>query len=96
MMVDNGKSSSSDEIIAYLGIIGVNHINWLVTSHYHSDHIGSTNALVQQGIQIDSVFDRGWSYCTATYNTYASVIGSVRHTAPDGRVFDLGNGVTIE
>jgi len=94
-MVDNGRFSYSDELIAYLDTIGVNHINWFVVTHYHSDHIGATNALVQAGIQIDSVFDRGWRYCTSTYtNYYAAIIGGVRHTIADGRVIDLGNGVT--
>ena len=73
MMIDNGKSSYSDELLVYLNGINVNHVDWMVATHYHSDHIGATNALVQQGIQIDSVFDRGWNYCTQTYNTYASV-----------------------
>ncbi len=94
MMVDNGKNSYSDELLVYLNSINVNHVDWMVATHYHSDHIGATNALVQQGIQIDSVFDRGWNYCTQTYNTYASVIGSVRHTSEDDRVFDFGDGVT--
>jgi len=95
MMVDNGPYAARAALRLYLNNIGINHINWMVLTHYHADHIGCTNYLVQQGIQIDTVYDRGWSYCTTTYGTYYEpIIRNIRHTIEAGQIIDLGDGVT--
>lgn len=95
MMVDNGPYAAGTSLVSYLDSLGISHFTWMIITHYHSDHIGNTSYLIQQGIQIDSVFDRGWSYCTATYeNYYEPYVRNVRHTVQDSQVFDFGDGVT--
>ncbi|MCP4634066.1 MAG: T9SS type A sorting domain-containing protein [candidate division Zixibacteria bacterium] len=95
MMVDNGPYSNADDLITYLEDIDVYHINWLVITHYHDDHIGGTYQLLQQGIDVDSVYDRGWNFCTNLYNNfYEPVIRDIRYTIGEDRVFDLGDDIT--
>jgi hypothetical protein len=41
------------------------------------------------------VYDRGWSYTTATYSDYAAAVAPKRTEIFDGQEFDLGGGVVI-
>ncbi|MBD3168363.1 MAG: MBL fold metallo-hydrolase [candidate division Zixibacteria bacterium] len=95
MLVDNGPYYNVNELTSYLNGLGVNHIDWMVITHYHADHIGGTNTLFQQGYDIDAVYDRGSEYCGTTYDVYYEpVVYGLRNTAEDGDVFDFGDGVT--
>jgi beta-lactamase superfamily II metal-dependent hydrolase len=97
MMIDAGKDSkaSKGHICDYLDSLGISHLNYLVVTHYHNDHDGGVDSLVKHGITIDSVLDRGWSYCTLHYTTeYLPAIDSIRHSLVDGQVLDLGGTVT--
>jgi competence protein ComEC len=62
------------------------------------DHIGGLDEVVNS-IGIDSVrvavLDRGWSYTTQTYNSYANAVAAKRTTILDQQVIDLGGGVTV-
>ncbi len=90
---DNGKGTSV--VVPYLTALGIGQLNYIVTSHYHADHIGGVDEVWNaQGAVLDAVYDRGWSYTTATYNTYAALVAAKRVTATDLQVIDLGDGVT--
>lgn len=98
MMIDTGRPGSSSRLVAYLDSIGVSHLDYLVTTHYHQDHIGGVNAIVDDGVAIDTAYDRGWSYCRGRFEDYMSVIDTIldiRHTIEDGQVIDLGGGVAV-
>ena len=91
---DNGKGTSV--VVPYLTALGIGQLNYIVTSHYHADHIGGVDEVWNaKGAVLDAVYDRGWSYTsTATYNTYAALVAAKRVTATDLQVIDLGDGVT--
>ncbi|MHB8080229.1 MAG: ComEC/Rec2 family competence protein [Candidatus Krumholzibacteriia bacterium] len=90
---DNGKGTAV--VVPYLNGLGISQLNYIVTSHYHADHIGGMDEVWNaKGPVLDAVYDRGWSYTTATYNTYATLTAAKRVTATDLQVIDLGDGVT--
>ena len=90
---DNGKGTSV--VVPYLTVLGIGQLNYIVTSHYHEDHIGGVDEVWgAKGAVLDAVYDRGWNYTTATYNTYAALVAAKRVTATDLQVIDLGDGVT--
>jgi beta-lactamase superfamily II metal-dependent hydrolase len=91
---DNGKGTSV--VVPYLTALGIGQLNYIVTSHYHADHIGGVDEVWNaKGAVLNAVYDRGWSYTsTATYNTYAALVAAKRVTATDLQVIDLGDGVT--
>jgi len=99
MMVDTGLpfNASESHLCTYLRSIGVDTINYLVSTHYHRDHIGGIDTLIKDGIVIDSAFDRSWEYCKTDYYTYAAVVDSysVRDSVVDGEYFDLGNRIFV-
>lgn len=40
MLIDGGEASESSKVYAYLKKSGVDHLNYIVATHAHSDHIG--------------------------------------------------------
>ncbi|MGD9403497.1 MAG: MBL fold metallo-hydrolase [bacterium] len=92
----NGQGTGT--VLPHLSSLGLTALDYISASHYHADHIGGIDEVVAS-LGIDSVrvavLDRGWSYTTQTYNSYASAVAAKRTTIYDGQVIDLGGGVTI-
>jgi beta-lactamase superfamily II metal-dependent hydrolase len=92
----NGKGNTV--VYPYMQSLGLDALDYIGASHYHMDHIGGIDDVVDN-IGIDSVrvavLDRGWSYTTQTYQDYASTVAAKRTTITDGQVIDLGGGVSI-
>ena len=40
MLIDGGEASESSKVYAYLKKLGVNHLDYIVATHAHADHIG--------------------------------------------------------
>ena len=40
MLIDGGEASESSKVYAYLKKLGVDHMDYIVATHAHSDHIG--------------------------------------------------------
>jgi competence protein ComEC len=98
-LFDAGENGVGNQVvIPYLQSRGIQGLDYIGASHYHADHIGGIDEVVDE-FGIDSVrvavLDRGWSYTTPTYDSYAAAVASKRTTITDGQVIDLGGGVTI-
>lgn len=89
---ENGKGNGV--IIPFLQAQGITDLDYMVASHYHSDHVGGLDEVIAQ-IPVGIAYDRGWSYTTLTYNSYANAVSAVRQTILPGQVIDLGEGVTV-
>jgi len=99
IMFDGGKNGTGySTVIPYIHSLGLYGLDYIIASHYHEDHIGGIDEVVSS-LGIDSVrvavLDRGWSYTTPTYTSYAAAVASKRATIFDGQVIDLGGGVTV-
>lgn len=91
-MIDNGPGGagvSGQTVVQQLQALGVTHIDHHFASHYHSDHIGAIDDIVNAGITITRGWDRGGSYTTQAYNTYVSSLGAHRRTLARGQVITL-------
>jgi beta-lactamase superfamily II metal-dependent hydrolase len=92
----NGKGNGT--VIPHLQGLGIDALDYVVASHYHMDHIGGidevVNSLGMDSVRV-AVLDRGWSYTTQTYEDYEAAVASKRTTIYDGQVIDLGGGVTV-
>jgi beta-lactamase superfamily II metal-dependent hydrolase len=94
-MIDNGTPTDTDmptmglTILQQLQALGVTTIKHHFASHYHSDHISNIDEIKNAGITIQNAWDRGGSYSSGAYSTYASTISSVRHTLVKNQVITL-------
>ncbi len=93
---NNGKGNNT--VIPYLQGLGLTALDYVGASHYHVDHVGGMDEVVAS-LGIDSIrvaaLDRGWTYTTITYASYAAAVAPKRTTITDGQVIDLGGGVTV-
>ncbi|MBD3219874.1 MBL fold metallo-hydrolase [bacterium] len=89
----NGQGSGT--ILPYLAGQDIQSLDYIVASHYHADHIGGLDEVYSHTGASGGVWDRGWTYTTLTYTSYASAVAGNRFTIADGHVFDLGDGVTV-
>ncbi|MFH1312308.1 MAG: MBL fold metallo-hydrolase [Candidatus Eisenbacteria bacterium] len=99
LLFDAGWNAMGNSVvIPYLQSLGITGLDYVCCSHYHADHIGGLDEVVNS-LGIDSLrvaaLDRGWSYTTLTYSDYAAAVAPKRTTILDGQIIDLGGGVTV-
>lgn len=97
-LFDGGNNGAGGGIIVpFLGTLGIDTLSYMGASHYDADHIGGLDEVILQGIEVENgCYDRGWSYTTATYQSYENAVEGMRHTFFKNQVFDLGAGVSIK
>jgi beta-lactamase superfamily II metal-dependent hydrolase len=99
VLFDDGNVKNCDKPVSYLQQLGLTKIDYHVTSHYHSDHIGCAPLVFQEFPLQKDAFDRGSSYNTSVYTNYVTSVGTHRKTATKGQHVTLdaasGHPVTI-
>ena len=96
LLFDAGSNGDGDDVvIPYVQSRGLGSLDYLAASHYHADHIGGLDEVYDAMPVNVAVLDRGWSYTTLTYNSYATTVAAKRQTLTPGQVIDLGEGVTV-
>jgi beta-lactamase superfamily II metal-dependent hydrolase len=99
LLFDAGETGKGTGVVRpYLLSRGITGLDYVASSHYHVDHIGGMDEVVN-AMGLDSLrvaaLDRGWSYTTQAYTQYVNAVGAKRTTIIDGQVIDLGGGVTV-
>ena len=80
ILVDAGSSGKGKSVvIPYLKALRVSHINYVVASHYHADHIGGLDEILD-AFDVDTVFDRGTLHPVPRSRIYASYVKSIGKT----------------
>jgi beta-lactamase superfamily II metal-dependent hydrolase len=99
MIYDGGYTGYGDAVIVPdLSARGITYLDVITASHYHADHIGGLDEVVD-AVTLDSVgivYDHGGSYGTQAYSEYAAAVGPLRTTAVLGDTVDLGGGAVLE
>ncbi|HSK05401.1 MAG TPA: MBL fold metallo-hydrolase [Kofleriaceae bacterium] len=97
-LLDGGPGGAGDAVIKpALAALGVTALDFAIVSHYHADHIGGLDE-VDAGagaVPIARVYDRGGSYSTATYTSYASHFSGKRHALALGETLSLCGEVSF-
>ncbi|PID81487.1 hypothetical protein CSB20_02695 [bacterium DOLZORAL124_64_63] len=96
LLFDGGKNGRGNAIVVpLLQSVGIDTLDYMVASHYHSDHIGGLDEVFAAIPVREAVYDRGWSYSSATYDSYATTVAAKRQTIQPGQIIDLGEGVIV-
>jgi beta-lactamase superfamily II metal-dependent hydrolase len=85
-----------DKPLSYLEQLGIDHIDYLILSHYHQDHLGCVPEVLAQYPLRQQAFDRGLSYHSTYFDRYVTAVGTKRTTAKVGQHIALAGGVDIE
>jgi beta-lactamase superfamily II metal-dependent hydrolase len=86
--------------VSYLHTIGITHIDYMIISHFHQDHIGcAARFLTDFPLQKEAI-DRGGTYNNGAFQPYVDKAGAKRTTGTVGRIITLDaasqNPVKIE
>lgn len=89
VMFDNGKRGRCELSVNYLQQLGIKHVDYMIASHYHDDHIGCTREVLEKFPLTKVAYDRGHDYNTATYRNYVIAVGDKRATVVEGMAIKL-------
>jgi beta-lactamase superfamily II metal-dependent hydrolase len=98
-LLDGGPTGAGDAVIKpALAALGVTSLDFAISSHLHADHIGGLDE-VDSGagaVPIATIYDRGGSYASATFDQYAAHFGSRRQTPSVGQSWSLCGEVAFD
>lgn len=96
LLFDGGLNGSGSEIRSVLDSLGITSLDYFVAGHYHADHIGGIDELINGGIPINiASYDRGGSYSSQTFTGYVNAVGARRTTITLNQQIDLGGGCIL-
>ena len=96
LLFDAGVTGSGPEIRDVLDTLGITSIDYFVAGHYHADHIGAIDELINGGITLNlASYDRGGSYSSQTFTDYVTAVGAKRTTITLNQQIDLGGGCVL-
>jgi beta-lactamase superfamily II metal-dependent hydrolase len=90
--IDRAGRVECSRQVAYLAAQQVRDLDYVVTTHYHEDHLGCTKELLEGRQVKTAAYDRGGSYTTDAYDRYVAAVGTKRATAAVGTIIKLDDG----
>ncbi len=103
LLIDSGKNGHGERIRTVMQQAGVNQIDAFVASHYHEDHYGGIDDLVDLGVPVLESFDRGDKVCClpsskknqVTFKDYQAAVGEDAIPLRQGDTITLDPLVTV-
>ena len=96
VLIDCGENGMGETVLDYLDRINVTHLDWLIGTHPHSDHIGGMDTVIKSALTIDNMMMPQTSEeMTPTTRTYTEVLEAAKKkklkiTRPTpGKEYDL-------
>lgn len=84
VLFDNGDWRGCEKPVDYLRSLGISRIDYMIVSHYHSDHIGCTKKVLDEFPLQKFSYDRPGEYDSDSYRSYVAAVGSKRkHVWPN-------------
>jgi len=93
MLIDGGEASESSKVYAYLKAHEVSHLDYIVASHAHSDHIGGLSGALNFAT-VGTALCPVTEYDSKTFTSFVKYLGkqNVTITIPSaGDSFELGS-----
>lgn len=97
VLVDAGVPGSGRVVLDAMKRYGVDHLDLMVATHAHADHIGGADEVMRR-TKVTTVLDSKVPNSTKNYEDFLSAInetGAKYVPASPGQKFDLGGGATI-
>jgi beta-lactamase superfamily II metal-dependent hydrolase len=73
VLVDGGPQKAGSHVLSYLSNLGTTHINLIVATHMHEDHIGGLVTVLSSTIQVDEILVNNQTESTAVYTNFMTL-----------------------
>ncbi|MDZ7672808.1 MAG: MBL fold metallo-hydrolase [Halanaerobiales bacterium] len=73
MLIDGGPKSEANKLVSYLEKLRINKINYVVSTHPHTDHIGGLLTVLND-FEVEKIIDSGKIHTSQTYEDYLTLI----------------------
>ncbi len=100
-LVDAGVPGAGKRVLAAMNRVGVDHIDLLIATHAHADHIGGADEVIN-ATDVRAVLDSGVPNTTKNYEDFLSSVeervvgkGGKFVKAQPGQTFKLGDGGAV-
>jgi beta-lactamase superfamily II metal-dependent hydrolase len=96
LLFDGGDTGTGTQIRNVLNSLSITSLDYFVAGHYHADHIGAIDEVINGGIPINlASYDRGSTYSSQTFTDYVNAVGARRTTITLNQQIDLGGGCIL-
>lgn len=106
ILIDGGMSSNEYSdfnaglhvILPFLEDLNINHLDWVVATHPHNDHIGGLVPVLRK-IPTTNLLDCGMDFITSTYEEMLSLVKEKNiayHLGIEGMILDLDPAIHIQ
>jgi beta-lactamase superfamily II metal-dependent hydrolase len=101
IIIDAGNTGrGAGFVLPYLKDHNISSIDYIIASHFHSDHIGGLDEVVN-GLGgsthiLSAAFDRGGNYDSGAFRDYIKSIGDKRKTISPGQMIELGDDIKMK
>ncbi len=89
MLIDGGNAADAPEIIDYLQSLKISHLDIVVATHAHEDHIGGLSKIIDT-FSTGTVYTPVKEYDSACFRAFLSSAGEKLTTAQKGMTWQLG------
>ena len=103
LLVDSGRNGHGSRLQAAMQAAGVTQIDHFVATHYHEDHYGGIDDLVNAGVTVVNSYDRGDKLCCLTdakraqqtFIDYENAVGTTAEHLTRGETIPLDPAMTV-
>jgi beta-lactamase superfamily II metal-dependent hydrolase len=73
ILIDGGPTAAGSTLLGYLSNANITHLDFLVATHPHEDHIGGLIAVMESTITVDVVLYNGYNYTSQTFQDFLTL-----------------------
>jgi competence protein ComEC len=73
ILIDGGPTAAGSTLLGYLSSANITHLDFLVATHPHEDHIGGLIAVMESTITVDKVLYNGYNYTSQTCQEFLTL-----------------------
>lgn len=73
ILIDGGPTAAGSTLLGYLSSANVTHLDFVIATHPHEDHIGGLIAVMESAITVDVVLYNGYNYTSQTSQEFLTL-----------------------